>query len=362
MDIKTSVQALISPALEYCQKHGYGLLIGTDTNAHHTDWGLSTNDRGRELEAIIDNYNLVIHNRGRLPTYECKLGSSIIDVTLSSRLPMRVDNWRVNRSFNGSDHNTIQFQLVIDTIELPEHRNYDKADWGQFQEELKQINFYTPTQVTQKKLDKMVNKITYSINKATENCCPTLPAKLINKNNPWWTPQMADLRKEVTALYRRTMKNNCERIHDNYKKVLRKYKNLCLKAKDKHRKRTNEIIPDEAKMAKYAKSMSEQLCPQIGSVIKPDGSNSLIGKDTHDVIINTHFPQHSPCKQTRYNNDIKLPYTNIHPLFTTWLSNDKISLALNSFKDKKIARTRRYEANCLQALPRQCHQSPTGYI
>ena len=157
---------------------------------------------------------------------------------------MRVDNWRVNRSFNGSDHNTIQFQLVIDTIELPEHRNYDKAHWGQFQDELKQRNFYTPVQVTQKKLDKMVNKLTYSINKATENCCPTLPAKIINKNNPWWTPQMADLRKEVTALYRRTMKNNCERIHDNYKKVLRKYKNLCLKAKEKHRKRTNEIIPD----------------------------------------------------------------------------------------------------------------------
>ena len=76
------------------------------------------------------NLHLVIHNRGRLPTYECKLGSSIIDVTMSSRLPMRVDNWRVNRSFNGSDHNTIQFQLVIDKIELPEHRNYDKADWA----------------------------------------------------------------------------------------------------------------------------------------------------------------------------------------------------------------------------------------
>ena len=209
MDIKTSVQNLIAPALEYCQRHGYGMLIGMDTNAHHTDWGLNTNDRGRELEAIIDNHNLVIHNRGRLPTYECKLGSSIIDVTMSSRLPMRVDNWRVNRSFNGSDHNTIQFQLVIDTIELPEHRNYDKADWVQFSEELKQITFHTPIQVTQKKVDKMVNKLTYSITKATENCCPTLPAKLINKNNPWWTPQMAELRKEVTALYRRAMNNKC---------------------------------------------------------------------------------------------------------------------------------------------------------
>ena len=123
---------------------------------------------------------------------------------------MRVDNWKVNRSYNGSDHNTIQFQLVIDTIELPEHRNYDKADWVQFSEELKQITFYTPIQVTQKKIDKMVNKLTYSINKATENCCPTLPARLINKNNPWWTPQMTEMRKEVTALYRRTMNNKCE--------------------------------------------------------------------------------------------------------------------------------------------------------
>ena len=146
---------------------------------------------------------------------------------------------------------------------------------------------------------------------------------------------MADMRKEVTALYRRAMNTKCDRIQDNYRKVLRKYKNLCMKAKEKHRKRTNEIIPDEAKMAKHVKTLSDQLCPQIGSVIKPDGSNSLIGKDTHDIILATHFPQHSPLKQTRFNNDLKLPYTSIHPLFTTWLSNDKIKLALNSFKDKK---------------------------
>ena len=82
-------------------------------------------------------------------------------------------------------------------------------------------------------------------------------------------------------------------------------------------------------MAKHIKSLSDQLCPQIGSVIKPDGSNSLIGKDTHDIIIGAHFPQHSPHKKTIFRNDIKIPYTCIHPLFTTWLSNDKINLALN---------------------------------
>ena len=112
MDITTAIEPVILPILDYCQEHGYGLLLGADTNAHHTDWGLEANDRGRQLEAIIDNYGLITHNRGRVPTYECKLGRSIIDVTLSCRLPLKIDNWRVNRKFNGSDHNTILLSLI----------------------------------------------------------------------------------------------------------------------------------------------------------------------------------------------------------------------------------------------------------
>ena len=189
--------------------------------------------------------------------------------------------------------------------------------------------------MTQKKLDNLVQKVTTSINKATEACCPTRPAKLVDKNNPWWTPQMADLRKEVTALYKRYLRTNDDRVYDNYRKVKRKYKNLCLKAKERHRKRTNETIPDEAKMAKHVKALSEQICPQIGSILKPDGSNSLIGKDTHDTIMNTHFPKNTASKPTLYQKHIKIQTEDLVYLFDSWLSLDKIKLALNSFKDKK---------------------------
>ena len=113
---------------------------------------------------------------------------------------------------------------------------------------------------------------------------------------------MSDMRKEVTALYRKYMTSTHDRVHTNYKKVLRKYKNLCNKAKTRNRRHTNETIPDESKMAKHIKSLSEQLCPQIGSVIKPDGSNSLIGRGTHDIIMNTHFPQNSKLRDTVYQN------------------------------------------------------------
>ena len=140
MDITKPIEPLLTPTLEYCQQHGYGILIASDSNAHHTDWGWSTNDRGRQLEALIDNYGLVIHNQGKVPTFDCNRGKSIIDITLSNRFPLKIENWRVNRKFNGSDHNTIMYQLVTDLVEIPAHRNYDKADWGKFTDDLNKVS------------------------------------------------------------------------------------------------------------------------------------------------------------------------------------------------------------------------------
>ena len=181
----------------------------------------------------------------------------------------------------------------------------------------------------------MVQKVTYTIETATENCCPTQPARLINKNNPWWTPQMSCLRKEVTALHRRCRNTQDERVHLNYKQVLKKYRKLCSQAKDRDRKRTNEMIPDEAKMAKHIKNLSEQIAPQIGSVTKIDGTNSLIGKDTHDSIMKAHFPYHTELKSTVYQKDKSISTAELEQKFKSWLSLDRIKLALNSFKDKK---------------------------
>ena len=56
-------------------------------------------------------------------------------------------------------------------------------------------------------------------------------------------------------------------------------------------------------MAKHVKTLSEQIAPQIGSITKIDGTNSLIGKDTHDIIMNTHFPYHTDRKNTVYKKE-----------------------------------------------------------
>ena len=46
LDITSAIEPTLSPILDYSQRHGYSLLLGADTNAHHTDWGWETNGRG----------------------------------------------------------------------------------------------------------------------------------------------------------------------------------------------------------------------------------------------------------------------------------------------------------------------------
>ena len=88
--------------------------------------------RNKKFEELIETEHLLVHNQSRIPTFESKIGKSIIDVTLSYRLPYTLDNWRVLRSYNGTDHNTIHYSLKGMAIEIPAHRLYHKANWDQF--------------------------------------------------------------------------------------------------------------------------------------------------------------------------------------------------------------------------------------
>ena len=137
LDIKfTATPDFFLNALKYAQHRGYSVLIGCDTNSHSTLWGKETNKRGEDLEDIITEFGLDIHNRGLTPTYECQLGSSIIDVTLSMNLKLTIDNWKVDKTYNNSDHHSITYTLKTELIELQPFRPYNKANWDILSHEL----------------------------------------------------------------------------------------------------------------------------------------------------------------------------------------------------------------------------------
>ena len=81
-------------------------MLTADNNSHSKLWGNETNSRGKMGES---NKNKYITRE--LPTIESKIGKSIIDVTLCFRLPFMLNNWRVLRSYSGTHHNTIHYNL-----------------------------------------------------------------------------------------------------------------------------------------------------------------------------------------------------------------------------------------------------------
>ena len=124
-----------------------------------------------------------------------------------------MNNWRVLRSYNGTDHNTIHYDLQDITIEIPAHRLYHKANWDKFTQLLADSHINIPSEITECKLDKMVHKLNHILNTALDKSCPIAKARSIDPNNPWWTSQLKDMRYKTIKAYDR-YKNDRKKQND----------------------------------------------------------------------------------------------------------------------------------------------------
>lgn len=118
--------------IEYADKNSLGLIICVDSNSHSTLFGPDTNTRGRKLEDAIAGHNLCVENVGHIPTFHGGKARTCIDVTLSKRLHSTITGWRVNTSYNGSHHNTIEFSAEQDNTVIPRVWVWHKANWELF--------------------------------------------------------------------------------------------------------------------------------------------------------------------------------------------------------------------------------------
>ena len=98
-------------AIAFAKEKKFSVILGMDSNSHSELYGYSTNKRGEDLEDFIFSNNLRVENTGKIPTFESHIGKTIIDVTLTYDLPLLMLGWKVDREYNGSDHNTITASL-----------------------------------------------------------------------------------------------------------------------------------------------------------------------------------------------------------------------------------------------------------
>jgi hypothetical protein len=126
--------------VQYCEEEHLYLIIGCDSNAHHTAWGSTNcNDRREALVEFLCASNLEILNWGNDPTFCNRHRLEVIDITLwSYGLLESIMSWEVSFEPSLSDHRHILFTLQgsapVHLIRKPRGTN-----WDSFREDLKDM-------------------------------------------------------------------------------------------------------------------------------------------------------------------------------------------------------------------------------
>lgn len=126
----------LTKLMDFCELEKIPLVIGADSNSHHTVWGSSDiNKRGEELLQFLVTTDLMIQNIGIKPTFVNAVREERLDITLTScSLSDLVHSWRVTDEETFSDHKLIKFCLRGQFPQREPFRNPKKTNWDQYRE------------------------------------------------------------------------------------------------------------------------------------------------------------------------------------------------------------------------------------
>ena len=83
-------------------------------------------------------------------------------------------------------------------------RQWERIDWDEFRTALNK----RPIELREKnnaiRLEKILGTFYNNINKCLDKISPLKDAKVVDKNNPWWTEKLREKRKRVDTLYKKT--------------------------------------------------------------------------------------------------------------------------------------------------------------
>jgi len=99
--------------VRYCEQENLRIIVGCESNAHHTAWGSTNcNGRGESLLEFLSSLNLEIFNWGNEPTFFNVIRQEVIDITLRSYgLLENIIRREVSREPSLSEHRHVLFTL-----------------------------------------------------------------------------------------------------------------------------------------------------------------------------------------------------------------------------------------------------------
>ena len=124
-----------------------------------------------------------------------------IDVTMTRDMDDKINSWRVDQAYNGSDHNTITFEIKSEKQEETKSRNWAKGDWLAFTHKLKYVDFHEPEIMTEKKLDRCVQQMYKNLFMVLNETCPKKSRKRKAIANVWYTKDLKEVGNKVKKAY-----------------------------------------------------------------------------------------------------------------------------------------------------------------
>ena len=272
------------------------ILLG-DFNAHSQRWGCnSTNGRGRTIEQLIDQTNLVMLNNGA-PTHPNRIHDSVIDLSICTANISHLFEWNTAPSVLDSDHYPIAITTNIDSPETTPRRLLKEANWSVYTNSTAWNNMTQNNNNNEILLEDLYNRI----NEACEEAIPTTtPTRFYPK--PWWTPDLTRTRNIRERLYRIYRRNRTDQNRTNWSKARAQHKRNTKKKKDENwEKYTSEFnanipISDLCKRVKKMKNIAPNSirilddCNQQGvQHTTPDEISEILAKTFAEVSSNNNY-------------------------------------------------------------------------
>jgi hypothetical protein len=295
-DKRAPSRALRSLVL-HCENNAIPLVVGCDSNAHHTLWGsTNVNERGELLLEYLIGTQLEIMNRGNMPTFINAIRQEVLDLTLvTTDLQSRVEAWHVDPNASGSDHRYIMFYLYIRLGQpIPIfYRNRHKTDWPTYALELEEKLTCVPISAIANtmEIEERVNKVTDIMVKCFQDACPLKKVRPDCPNKRFWKPELSALRREFMRLDRQYIaEGKTDVAHSRLKEARGRYDKALTKAR---REAWRELVADIETMpqaSKLHKLLTGDVATSLRSLKKQDGSYTEGPEETLYLLLEIHFP------------------------------------------------------------------------
>jgi len=278
--------------VRYFEKEILYLVVGCDSNAHHSVWGSTTcNSRGEALVEFLNTTNMDILNRENEPTF-CSGGrSEMSDNTLESlRFLESIICWKVSSAPSPSDHRYILFTLR-GSVTVRLIRNHRGTYWSSFKKDLwgRLERGHEMDMKSEAGLGLAIHWVQQALILPYENNCPLRPVKTSSQS--WkWTAELESLRRGVRRLFNACRSNKNPHSWDLYREAQRNYRKEVRKAYKNAWRAFCSSIDDIPKSARLHRALSRDPKIKLGSFVAPTGRRTQSEEETLELLHTTYFP------------------------------------------------------------------------